>query len=71
MAENTIERTLKALETKCSMCGGDGIDIYDPSGRLPCGLCNGAGFVPTERGETILSLISHNLRNLIEEIRSE
>lgn len=50
------------FEKKCESCKGEGIF---PSIGV-CGTCNGSGFEPTELGDAILDLISHNLENILK-----
>lgn len=52
------------LEVSCALCNGRGWHIYveNEEDRTPCYKCNGSGFVPTEAGVRILSLIRHNAR---------
>ena len=54
----------EALELECNRCHGKGefADSAEPDGALACITCNGSGFVPTEIGARILSLMGHNSR---------
>jgi hypothetical protein len=57
------------LEAKCDRCSGRGWYDEGDGDRQRCGVCNGAGHVPTEWGERILALLRHNFRPLYEDIR--
>ena len=50
------------LETVCATCRGAGgyRDIEEDGGFATCDKCGGSGYVPTEDGAKILSLIRHN-----------
>jgi hypothetical protein len=54
---------IEQLEEVCPQCSGR--CRYN---RAPCGLCNASGFVPTEFGSQVLSLIRHNLKPMLEEV---
>ncbi len=47
------------LEEKCKACDGGGVSYGDS-----CPSCRGFGYVPTENGEKILTLMRRHLRNL-------
>jgi DnaJ-class molecular chaperone len=56
------------LEVKCRFCNGSGGDVVEGRGtRRRCGICNGSGFVPTAAGESILALMRHNLKPMLED----
>lgn len=50
------------LEDVCLLCQGGGgqTEMGDWS---PCFRCNGAGYIPTEHGARILSLVQHYLES--------
>lgn len=54
------------LETPCNYCRGRGGEYIEGRGDWhQCGMCNGAGTVPTELGERILSLMRNNFRPML------
>ena len=55
--------SLPELETSCLPCKGKGgySDVED-DGFAKCPYCHGSGFVPTDFGKQILSLVQHNAR---------
>lgn len=60
------------LEAECQHCAGRGGRFIEGSGGWKrCGLCNGAGHVPTEQGQRILSLLRHNLKPMLEDLQAE
>lgn len=60
----TAEQLLSVdLETKCTLCAGRGGD-RDYDGWRDCTRSGGSGYVPTEVGKRLLSLIGHNFRSL-------
>jgi|HubBroStandDraft_2_1064218.scaffolds.fasta_scaffold1834862_2 hypothetical protein len=60
------------LETPCEACGGErGHFTEYPQYWKPCGLCNGAGFVPTPFGERVLALLEHNFRPMFERMQND
>ena len=62
IVEDNEKQALPVLEMLCQTCeGAGGWDDYDD--RITCGTCCGAGYVPTELGESILQLLRHNLRS--------
>lgn len=54
------------LEIQCNECDGRG---GDGAGE-ECLACDGTGYIPTELGEKILSLIRHNLTGRVSVLRS-
>ena len=54
--------TLPVLEIACDTCGGDGGEHWKNGTRLFCTRCGGAGRIPTEAGQAVLSLVQNNLR---------
>jgi hypothetical protein len=58
---NVDAKQLPALEQECSKCHGRGSDYY---GR--CAACNGSGWEPTEAGDAILSLLRHQISDLLQ-----
>ena len=66
--EDKVNDTLPVLEQPCRKCGGRG--TYSGGGdRETCGLCEGAGYVPTEVGMRVLDLMRHNFRPLYDDMR--
>lgn len=47
------------LELPCDHCKGSGL-VWDDGSKCPCTRCGGAGHVPTDLGEKILTLVRHN-----------
>jgi Tryptophan RNA-binding attenuator protein inhibitory protein len=69
MANTSINSELNAmpdLERPCEACNGDG-GFRGQNGRVRCGICNGSGWEPTEFGEKILALVSHNFGAMLED----
>ena len=65
MEEICDDRGLPVLEESCAYCRGVPCRREEGSGReLTCGMCNGAGFIPTAFGERVLELIRHNAISL-------
>lgn len=57
------------LETLCEYCNGGGGESVEGSGRwCRCTMCNGSGYVLTEMGERVLSLVRHNLKPMLEDV---
>jgi len=54
------EPTILNLEEKCPHCEGEG-RFHDQHQWVDCSYCEGAGYLPTELGQQILNLVSHNL----------
>lgn len=54
------------LEIPCYFCEGKKFffdeTVEQNDGMVPCCNCNGSGFVPTDFGKQILSLVQHNAR---------
>ncbi len=64
MKDHTCE-TEDALEVLCENCNGSGNWRSDDGcSGAKCHRCNGAGYVPTEGGDKILTLIRHNYCSL-------
>lgn len=55
---------LPELEIICERCHGKGVRYYgdDDGEGQKCSACSGYGYVPTEAGVRILSLVRHNSR---------
>ncbi|MDB5296824.1 MAG: hypothetical protein JWO31_2807 [Phycisphaerales bacterium] len=65
--EKTMTPTeVPELETPCEWCEGRGW-YTDAQRRVRCSDCGGAGHVPTEFGERVLSLMRHNFRPMLED----
>jgi hypothetical protein len=58
------------LEMPCERCEGLGWNMSCGE-RERCGVCDGAGFVPTEDGEKVLSLMRHNFRPLYQDLTKD
>ena len=55
------------LEVVCTYCHGKGRWQEDGNGRdRVCGMCDGAGYIPTEFGVRVLQLVRHNRTVLAE-----
>jgi DnaJ-class molecular chaperone len=68
MGQESLEiRDSEALETVCANCHGRGWRRAD-SGREDCVLCDGSGFMTTEAGDRVLSLLRHNFRAIYSEM---
>lgn len=52
--------TFGELETPCPECKGSGWYNYGQ-----CGLCHGTGYMTTESGEKVLSLVRHHFGHLL------
>lgn len=63
MSEQTPDQ-LPVLETKCEIClgTGSGFDSGAEPPEYECCVCRGAGFIPTQLGEHILSLVRRHSR---------
>jgi DnaJ-class molecular chaperone len=59
MSEETNKSALPTLETKCDKCDGTGIYSEGAGDDGICDLCDGAGYIPTETGKRILSIVRH------------
>lgn len=57
-----------ALEEKCEKCNGTGWYSEVRGDRERCGLCEGAGYVPTAFGEQVLALMRHNFKPMLEDV---
>ena len=57
---NSLYNRLNALEKVCDECGGSGRDWYAYDKCDPCWKCNGSGYVTTDEGKAILSLLIHH-----------
>jgi hypothetical protein len=57
-----------ALEVRCERCGGRGC-FRECGAASACPSCGGAGYIPTDAGKQILSLLRHNLENIRRELR--
>jgi hypothetical protein len=61
-----MTNTLPDLEVTCPFCKGQKTfrDEFteDNDGIVNCHRCNGSGFVPTDLGKQILSLVQHKAR---------
>jgi hypothetical protein len=69
MSNSNLET--EELEIPCKACGGEGGHYTEhPRYWRWCGLCNGAGFVPTEFGTKVLALMQHNFRPLFERMQN-
>ena len=66
-----LQADLPALEKECPACDGEGrfVDSMREQDFVNCGLCNGAGLLPTKAGEAILSLFQHNFAAQAQIIR--
>ncbi len=62
--KQTLTRFLsEELETACSHCRGSGTVAASGSNKtVTCYNCDGRGHFPTDAGERILALLSHNLK---------
>ena len=56
------------LEIECKYCKGKRGQYVEGDGRWrDCGICRGAGYVPTEYGECVLAPMSHNFRWMLKD----
>ncbi len=55
------------LEVVCVACKGTGGDDCD-GGKVSCYECGGAGYIPTEAGERLITLMEHHLERLLRAI---
>jgi DnaJ-class molecular chaperone len=71
MANNLVPESSE-LETLCPICKGTGGDDsrYEED-RWWCHNCRGAGFVPTEIGKLVLSLMRHNFKPMLRDATDE
>ncbi len=60
------------LESSCETCLGKG--GWWEEGRYRdwhrCGKCEGSGYLPTDLGKRILSLMRHNFKPMLEDSKS-
>ena len=69
-ATDNVADTLPVLDQPCRKCGGRG--TYGGGGvRERCGLCDGAGYVPTAFGDRVLALVRHNFRPMYDDMRGD
>ena len=66
----TAANLCESLESKCAMCNGEGSRLGE-DGWCRCHACNGAGYVPTELGRSVLSLMRHNLKPMLEDLKEK
>jgi DnaJ-class molecular chaperone len=60
------------LEELCDRCDGEGRYRGEyPAEWRRCDHCNGAGFVPTEFGEKVLTLMRHNFKPMLQDANDE
>jgi hypothetical protein len=57
---------LPILEEECIRCERRGW-LHDGGEFVRCGVCDGSGYVPTEFGERVLSLMMHNFKPMLED----
>jgi hypothetical protein len=58
--------SLPLLEYLCESCNGNGGD-FSGVHWVRCAKCCGVGYVATEFGQQVLTLMRHNFRSLTEE----
>jgi hypothetical protein len=64
--DESRDANMQELEIVCPRCKGEAYrNVYGEDVR--CGVCNGAGFVPTRLGNRILRLVRHNFRPMHED----
>ena len=67
------ESVLGDLEVSCPFCRG--VSQRDSArfseGTARCRKCGGAGYVPTEVGKRILSLMKHNLWSMLKDAQED
>jgi hypothetical protein len=69
---NEATQQLPDLETPCPICKGKGGSRCEVNGEWSyCWHCGGAGFLTTDFGGKVLSLLRHNFRTLYESMQSE
>jgi hypothetical protein len=62
------EISLPDLESSCPICKGKGGCRLEDTGEWrDCGICYGAGYMPTAFGEKILALVRHNFRPMLQD----
>jgi DnaJ-class molecular chaperone len=60
------------LETLCENCRGKGGWREGQHGSwYSCGRCNGAGYVPTEIGERVITIMRHNFKSMLHDAKDE
>jgi len=67
MQNEKMDQKLPSLEARCEHCGGIGF-FGIGARRRRCGLCDGAGHIPTEFGERVLALMRHNFKPLHDDL---
>lgn len=63
MADTKPIEEIPNLETQCTACGGASQYYCSEDDCFKaCEKCNGSGFVPTDFGKRVLSLVRHNAK---------
>lgn len=71
MSDRQDHKVFPLLEKPCDKCRGRGWYSFGGGEKDRCPICDGAGYEPTEFGESILALIRHNLKSMFQCNRNE
>lgn len=76
MAEDEMANSVLAnitLEHRCNVCEGTGgePEAMHPEDRWRCSECSGSGYILTQFGQKILSLMQHRFRSMLDDHRAK